>query len=268
MKIDKKNIIKLLLLLFLLFLAIGLMFGKQIRRIRLAQRITHNLKMQYHSSFICDSLSIYGDGVNFVCHPKDDSTLMFDGFGDSRSGSISYDTYPGAIIAKEDTAYLSELLLESFSEVFVYGDPRHRGGYKIDEMISSGNYTLDDLHKMDYAPELFFYVFINPLSTNGIYDYENEYNILEQSIGKLTGMYKEKYEQDVCVVMHIYFIDSNMIEYTSEYFENHLSPDYVFENEIKPQGIIHIQMGAENGFYSESLRMTKEEYIEERERMR
>ena len=264
-KMSEKVIKRIIIYILLLFLLIGMIWGKRIRRAILSHRITHNLESQYNTKFCCDSLITSGGGVEFVCHPKEDESLLFDGFGDSTTGSISYDTYPGAIIAREDTSIFSDLLSDTFTDFYVYEKPKHRGEYLVYQIISKGKFTIDELHRNVYTPDLFFYVFIND-SIN--LEYGDEYDSLKQASSMMAEIYEEKYNQPISISMHIYYVDAGMTDYIEEYFINHMFVDDEFEEEIMPNGMIRIQMGSDDGYYYESLRITKEEYINERERMR
>lgn len=263
---DKRRLVKILFYLLLLYIAIMLIWGHKIRRVHLAHRITRELASQYNTKFVCDSLSVYAGTVDFVCHPKNDPTLMFDGFCYT-DGGLNYDTFPGAIIAKDDVAVLTELLDDSFQDYFVLGRPTHRGGMTVEMVISEGDYTVDDIHEKSYSPELIFYVFINRLNDYSEFDYAREYEELERAIDALAGMYSDKYGQTICVKLWLYFIDSEKMDYTREYFVDHLLVSYDFEKELLPMDEIIIQMGPENSWWVDNLRMTKDEYIAEREKM-
>ncbi len=263
----KKIIKKVMLCVFVVIILLVLVNHTKIADTILQSRITHDLNSRYHTKFTCDYLSLYGGGADFVCHPNNNPKLLFDGFADSETGAVIYDTYPGSIITSEDTNFLNEILSKTDLDAFAFGVPMHRGDFIVEEMISHDEYTLDDLHYKVYSPELLFYVFIYSSDVSYVIDPGKEYELLCQSADELTGMYKNIYNQEVSVTMHIYFVNYEKLDYVKEYFSTHLYPDMEFISILKPRGIIYLQLGSEQGNYSETMRLTRDEYIEEREMM-
>ena len=234
----------------------------------LEKQITQALENKYGTEFSCESLSINGGGATFVCYPSDDPSLLFDGLADSKTGEIGYDHFTGALFAKEDSRIMTELLSDKLGEVYIYGTPEHSGGSYVESIIRRGNYNLEDLKGGLLSPNLFFYIFIDTSSELFIDDPGRDYDVLNDVVNKLVEHYKNVYEHDICVDMHIYYVDDKDLAFAKEYFQTHVTVYFDFNTQIGHKKMIALQMGPEdNGEYFGSLRLTRDEYIEERERM-
>jgi hypothetical protein len=215
--------------------------------------------------FVCDSLSINGGGVFFQCHPLSDSTLIFSGFGDSSSGYIDYDTFPGAIIAKDDARLFLEYLDDRLGKALVYGIPYIQGNIQNSRLISSGEFTLDELHEVSYYPHIFLYIVVDSSDDSYICTPEMEYAAITDASNKLVSLYREQYNQDVCVNLRLFFLNRDDFAYAESYFETHISldDDYKVLNHSKE---IVIEIGSTDIDQVYDLqRLSREEYIDKRE---
>ncbi len=234
----------------------------------LEKQITQALENKYGTEFSCESLSINGGGATFVCYPSDDPSLLFDGLANSKTGEIGYDHFIGALFAKEDTEMMTEILSEKLGDVYIYETPKHYGGSFDEAIIRRGDYALNDLKGGILSPNLFFYIFIDTSSELFIDDPGRDYDVLNDVVNKLVEHYKNVYEHDICVEMHIYYVDDEDLAFAKEYFQTHVTVYFDFNTQIGHKKMIALQMGPEdNGEYFESLRLTRDEYIEEREMM-
>ncbi len=261
-----RHILKTCLILCVL-LTIFPLTSCHIRR-GLENKIISNLEECYNTEFECESLRTDGGGAFFVCYPTDDPSLHFDGMADSRSGGISYDRFVGAIIAKEDTKLMTEYLSKSLGDIYVYGAPVHQTGSRAARVIRRGDYTIDDF--MDYAScsNLFFYIFIDKTSDSFKDDPGKDYDLISGSVDSMVKYYNEKFNLDICVDMHIYYVTDKEIEFAKNFFSTHTEADYEFNQSVSPNHLITLQMGPEsNGHFSQTLRLSREEYISKRERM-
>ena len=231
----------------------------------LSLKIRWNLWRRYGKIFTCESVIKDGGGAYFVCYPTSDPQMHFDGLADSKNGNIVYDKYLGAIFAKDDTEYLQNFLNNSFNDVYVYGEPVVRSNF-ITKVIKNAK-TVDELHEKYYLGHMCFYIFINVSDKSYVYDPQGEYDILKDCVNELIDMYKTKYNQDVCADVRLYYVDESEYDYAKEYFRTHVSGEYDFNVNVSPDYEIPIQFGVRNNFYSESMRLTKEEFVEERERI-
>ena len=234
----------------------------------LEKKICENLLEQYGMEFACESVGVDGGGAFFVCYPTDDSTLHFDGFADSKTGYISYDTFPGAIIARENSGLMTELLSEELGDIYVYAAPKHENTELSEELISGGNYTVSDLNMICGYPNLFFYIFINTSSNSFIDDPGNDYDVVNRSVEEIVNLYKEEYDWEICVDMHIYYVDAEEMDYAKHFFMTHTNTDHSFAEKISSVNRITLQMGPDDyGLYYKSLRLSRDEYIEEKEKL-
>lgn len=234
----------------------------------LKNRIINNLEDCYNTEFECESLRTDGGGAFFVCYPKYDPTLLFDGLADSRSGGISYDCFVGAIFAKEDTKLMTDYLSKKIEDIYVYGAPVHQTSSGADSIIRRGDYTIDDFRDYASCPNLFFYIFIDISSNTFIDDPGRDYDIISDSVDSMVKYYKDKFDRDICVDMHIYYVTDKEIEFAKDFFLTHTMADFEFNQSVSPNYLITLQMGPEsNGYFSHTLRLSREEYISERERM-
>ncbi len=234
----------------------------------LEKQITQALENKYGMEFSCESLSINGGGATFVCYPSNDPSLLFDGLADSKTGEIGYDHFTGALFAKEDSRIMTELLSDKLGKVYIYGTPEHLGGSYVESIIRRGNYNLEDLKGGQLSHNLFFYIFIDTSCDSYVDDPGKDYDALFESVTEMVEYYKETYERDICVDMHIYYVDDEDLAFAKEYFQTHVTVYFDFNTQIGHKKMIALQMGPEdNGKYYGSLRKTRDEYIEERERM-
>jgi len=235
----------------------------------LEKKIISNLEDCYNTEFECESLRTDGGGAFFVCYPTEDPSLLFDGMADSRSGGISYDHFVGAILAKEDTKLMTEHLSQNLGDIYVYGAPVHQTGPGAAMVIRRGDCSTEDFKGCITCPNLFFYVLIDVSSELFIDDPAYDYDVFSESVDTIVKHYKDLYEVDICVDMHIYYVTDNEIEYAKNFFSTHTEADYVFNQSVSPNYLITLQMGPENnGHFYRTLRLSKEEYIEKRERMK
>lgn len=239
------------------------------REEKLSRIIEINLQSEYGMEFVCDSLGITGGGVFFQCHPVNDSTLIFDGFGDSESGYISYDTFPGAIIAKDDARLFEDYLDDRLGDVLVYGMPHVHGDRSISRLISSGEFTLDELHELSYYPHLYLYIVVNPYDDSYISTPDMEYDAIVDASNKLVSLYREKYNQEVCVNLRLFFLNRDDYAYAESYFETHISLDDDDYKVLKHSKEIVIEIGSTDIDQVYDLqRLSREEYIDKRERIK
>lgn len=110
-------------------------------------------------------------------------------------------------------------------------------------------------------------MFVNTSDDSYIYDPQEEYEILESSINSLVNIYMELYSQEVCADLHMYYVDEEKMQYARNFFQNHMEPDGEFEDIINANYEMVIQFGSRNVNISEKIRLTKEEYVEKRERI-
>ena len=234
----------------------------------LEKKIIQNLEDCYNTEFECESLRIDGGGAFFVCYPKYDPTLLFDGLADSETGGISYDRFVGAMFAKEDTVVFSDFLSKSLGDVYVYGAPVHYTGAGAARVIRRGDYSFEDLKDCVSCTNIFFYIFVDKSSEFFVDDPGYDYDVIFESVDAFVKYYKEEYGVDVCVDMHIYYVTDKEIEFAKDFFLTHTMADFEFNQSVSPNYLITLQMGPEeNGHFSRALRLSKEEFISERERM-
>ncbi len=239
------------------------------REEKLSHIIEINLQSEYGMEFVCDSLSINGGGVFFQCHPLSDSTLIFSGFGDSSSGYIDYDTFPGAIIAKDDARLFLEYLDDRLGKALVYGIPYIQGNIQNSRLISSGEFTLDELHEVSYYPHIFLYMVVDSSDDSYICTPEMEYAAITDASNKIVSLYREKYHQEVCVNLRLFFVNRDDYAYAEEYFETHISLDDDFSNVLSHNKEIMIEIGSTDIDQTYDLqRLNREEYIDKRERIK
>ncbi len=236
----------------------------------LENKITDNLENWYGVEFEMESMRIDGGGVSFVCYPKSDPTLLFDGFGDSETGGISYERLIGAVFARDDTRIMTESLTANLGDVYVYAAPRFISGTNAVKVIRSGDFTPENIKECAGSTYLFINIFINVSSELYIDDPGRDYDMISESVDTLVDYYMEMYEVPVCVNMHIYYVTGDdEIEYAKKFFLSHIEVDFEFENVITPNHRIILQMGPEDvGSYSDSLRLSRDEYIEKRKGMK
>lgn len=258
----------------ILFIILVIVITCRINHSFLKMIIRHNLRHRYGIGFSIQSLTVEGDAANFVCYPDVDPLLMFDGLANSRNGHIVFDRYAGAIIANEDAMLLEDNLKIRFGDAYVHGSPvfeidSDAWARSVQKSLDINNPDFVQLHN-DLIPIdcLFFYVFINTSNNQYVYGPENDYELLEQSVEKLVEKYRLEFDRDICVDMHVYFLDEQLMEYSREYFETNLKADYDFNKIVSPKYEIVIEMGSRNVRVKESLRKTIEEFAEERERIK
>ena len=235
----------------------------------LENKITDNLENWYGVEFEMESMRIDGGGVSFVCYPKSDPTLLFDGFGDSKTGGISYERLIGAVFARDDTRIMTESLTANLGDVYVYATPRFISCTNAVKVIRSGDFTPENIRECAGSTNLFIYIFINVSSELYIDDPGRDYDMISESVDTLVDYYMKMYEVSVCVDMHIYYVTDDEMEYAKKFYLNHTEVDYEFQNVITPQHRITLQMGPEDaGSYADTLRLSRDEYIEKREGMK
>ncbi len=235
----------------------------------LEKKIINNLEDYYNTEFVCESLSVYGGGADFVCYPTYDPTLLFNGFADSETGGISYDLFVGAIIAKEDTKIMTECLSENLRDVYVIGVPVHQTGSNAARVIRRGDYTIDDFRDCADCPNLFFYIFVDTSSESYIDDPGRDYDMFSEAVDSLVKYYKEEYEKAICADIYIYYVDKSAVDFSKDYFKTHVSVFFDFNKIVSPKYRIILQLGPEeNGYLHNSSRLSRDEYIEERERIK
>ena len=267
MKKENKKLYFWLGIILILFL----FFFCTTSNIFLVGKIKWNLWKKYGTRFECESLIVEGNAANFTAYPRYDSALRFNGLADSRDGSIEFDEYVGAIIAKEDTRVISEMLGDALGESFVYGSPVIRNGRFVGqyeaEMIKDGSYTLEQLYRLSSGYK-FFYIVINVTDDRYVYNPGAEYDLLEQTINEMSKTYYERYGKDVCADLHIYFVDEELFDYSKEYFNTHTETTHDFNLRVSPNYLLVIEMGPLEEYSSNNIRLTREQYIEQREEIK
>ena len=155
-------------------------------------------------------------------------------------------------------------------ESFIYGSPVIRNGRFIGQyeakLIKSGNFSIDQLYCLSSGYK-FFYIFINTSDDRYVYDPGSEYDLLNDSINEMSQMYYDVYGKEVCAVMHIYFVDEDLFDYSKEYFKTHTEATHAFNLQVSPNNRVVVEMGSLQEYSSDNLRLTRDEYIEKRERM-
>ena len=160
---------------------------------------------------------------------------------------------------------------EKIGEVFVYGNPyfsmrSNRYGKYYSEIINDKNILVDDLRKSYEMKELFLYIFVNTDSNQYVKNPEEEYDILCKSIDELLTVYNNN-SQTINVDIYIYFVDEDIFVFSKEFLATHVWLDYEYNRIVGTNSRIILQMGNDTENFSEQLRLTKEEYINTRERM-
>ena len=260
-KIIKKLLLALCLLAFIVVLA------SCQTKASLERRICKSLKEKYGMDFACESVGVYGGEAFFVCYPIDDPTLHFDGDANSETGGVGEDTFIGAIFAKNDAALMTEALSAELGEVYVFGIPMHHGHSNANQVIASEEYTLKELRKeTSMSPNLKFLIFLNTTDESYIDDPGRDYDSIAHAVEVLTKYYEENYDKGICIDMYIYYVNNLELDYVKDYFKTNLSTGMEFDAELNYQNCISLQMGPENnGYYYDTLRLTRDEYINERE---
>ena len=235
----------------------------------LESKICKSLEEKYGIEFECESVGVDGGAAFFICYPTNDPTLHFDGDADSETGYVSNDTFIGAIYSKSDANLMTETLSDELGEVYVYGRPKHHGLPDAEQVIQFGDYTLEELRKnTSMSPNLFFIIFFNTTNDLFIDDPGHDYDSISLAVDDLVKYYKEAYEKDICVDMHIYYVNDSEFIYAKDYFKTNLTTSIEFAERLNYKNCITLQLGPEdNGYYSDTLRLNRDEYVNERERM-
>ncbi len=264
---DIKDKIIRIVLLALCFLAFIVVLASCHTKASLERRICKSLKEKYGMDFACESVGVYGGAAFFVCYPEDDPTLLFDGDANSETGGVGEDTFIGAIFAKNDAALMTEALSAELGEAYVFGIPMHHGHSNANQVIASEDYTLKELRKKtSMSPNLKFYIFLNTTDESYIDDPGRDYDSIAHAVDVLTKYYEENYDKGICIDMYIYYVNNLELDYVKDYFKTNLSTGMEFHAELNYQNCISLQMGPEDiGYYYDTLRLTREEYINERE---
>ena len=251
-----KIFIAVIITLMLVPVAYAMCHFKEFRREYYKMTIAHNLKTKYGEEFKCISVSIDGGAITFVSYPEKDQSLLFDGLVGS------YDTYPGAIISKDDSRILEEYMSSELVDVFVYCMPDIQSNSERTYMISVGKRTADDLRSASRYSRRYFYVILNVSSAQNRTS-EDEYDMILRSTNEFIEFYKQNYDLDIIADLRIIFVNSEEYEFAKTYFQTHVGTDYEFNREIMSLPIV-MEIGDPNPFSSESRMITKEEYVAQR----
>ncbi len=264
---DIKDKIIRIVLLALYLLAFIVVLASCQTKASLERRICRSLKEKYGMDFACESVGVYGGEAFFVCYPVDDPTLHFDGDANSETGGVGEDTFIGAIFAKNDAALMTEALSAELGEVYVFGIPMHHGLSNANQVIQRDNYSLKELEReTSMSPNLKFIIFINTTDELFTDNSGHDYDSISYAVDTLVKYYENNYDYRICVDMQIYYVNNLELDYVKDYFKTNLSTGREFVAELNYQNCISLQMGPEdNGYYYDTLRLTRDEYINERE---
>lgn len=251
-----KIFIAVVIALILVPMAYAMCHFKEFRREYYKMTIAHNLKTKYGEEFKCISVSIDGGAITFVSYPKKDQSLLFDGLVGS------YDTYPGAIISKDDSLILEEYMSSELGDVFVYCMPDIQSNSETTHMINVGRNTPDELRSVSYYPRRFFYVILN-VSFAQNRTFEDEYDMILRSTNEFIEFYKQNYDLDIVVDLGIIFVNSEEYEFAKTYFQTHVGTDFEFNREIMSLPIV-MEIGKPDSRFVEKPLITKEEYVAQR----
>ena len=134
-------------------------------------------------------------------------------------------------------------------------------------VVSEGDFTVDELRREALSSTPYFYIVINLSSESFVADPGTEYDILKDSADSLVNMYMQEYGQDIYVDMCIYYLEEGDYEYATEYFKTHITTNEDEEHHLHFNDMILVEFGSENIHgASHNLRLTRDEFIEIRER--
>ena len=263
-RIKGNNYFSIMMVICMMIIAWGLSSCQT--KAGLEKKICENLLEQYGMEFACESVGIDGGGAFFVCYPTDDPTLLFDGLADSQTGNISNDTFTGALFARDDARIMTETLSSELGEVYVFARPVHHGLSGAGQVIRKNGFNLEVLRKeTSMDPNLFFIIFVNTSAESFTDDPGHDYDAISKAVDIIVKHYEDNYDKGICVDMHVYYVNDSELDYVEKYFETQLTTSVDFSKELNYQNCITLQMGPEdNGYYSDTLRLSRDEYIEEK----
>ena len=231
--------------------------------------IEAELQERYGMEFVCDSLKYSQHMYEAICHPVNDPSLSFDCmYGED--GSLGYDFYVGAIIAKEESACFSDNigneLGESFSQcayaiIIDKGVSGYtEGNLNICELIKNNTFSIQKVYEICPIDSLFFRIFINERYCND--DYGNEYDVIKNAVDMMVLKYRELYGLDIYIDMDIWFLDDLDYKQLVDGYDD-INAD--FEEIFDRSELISLQMGIQKDFVTKDLWLSREEYISVRE---
>lgn len=251
-----KKIKTIVFLILLVPIAYFMCHFADIKREYLKMTIAHNLKTRYGETFECVSVSINGDAIKYVCYPQTDQSLHFDGLVGS------YDTYPGAIISKDDSLLLENYMNSEPGNVFVYCMPVTKNDPELTHMIKVGRCTADELRTVNRNSRRYFYIFFN-VSSDPDRSFEDEYDMIRESTGDFITYYKLNYDMDIVADVNIHFVNQEEYEFSKTFFQTHVESNFDLNREICSLPII-MRIGNDDGISEDNWIITRDEYVAER----
>lgn len=231
------------------------------RKAEMARRIVNNLEQIYGEEFYCDSLGTYGGLATYICHPISDPSLHFKGEA-STGGTVTASAYPDALLAREDTLIMNDILSQIPGTVVCFRNPYH--SWYLDRYnVYGGEYSIEELRKTIYHRSIFFDIFFNISDEDFINDPELEYYYLQQCAEEMLDIYRNASDYRCCLLMHVYYMDDDNCSYALGFlgtgYDESNDPEFRFGKEIV------LAFGSEEELDpDDSWRMDLDEFKEER----
>ncbi len=269
MKMLRKRIVLVsVLIMFLLCVCCGCTNEKTVVD---EKYIEDELQERYGMEFVCDSLNYSQHMYKAICHPVEDASLQFSCMY-GVDGSLGYDFYVGAIIAREESKSFSDYIGEGLGESYVRcanaliideGVPgRIESNVAICDLIKENSFTIQKAYEIDPIDRLFFYIYID--NQIGDRDYGEEYDIIEDAVEKMVSKYNELYGLDIYIDMDICFLDD---KYYQQLVDEYDDVNADLKELLNHSTIISMQMGKPKDYVTKDLWLSREEYICAREAM-
>jgi len=193
----------------------------------LAEKFSAYLKRTYQKEFVVESVTINNDSstraYEAICYPADDPGTRFEVSCNER-GIISWDLYPGAIMAREEEKFFSESIGEGLGESIVKCKPFYLNDTwtdypKLWDCIRAGTFDVKTAYSfypvVDYMT---FTIYLNADTCEE--DYGKEYDSIGNAVNDMVEKYHDLYGVDLEVCIDIYNLDGVTYQSVKDYYEN------------------------------------------------
>lgn len=270
MKMLRKRIVHVsVLIMFLLCVCCGCTNEKTVVD---EKYIEDELQERYGMEFVCDSLNYSQHMYKAICHPVEDASLQFSCMY-GVDGSLGYDFYVGAIIAREESKSFSDYIGEGLGESYVRcanaliideGVPgRIESNVAICDLIKENSFTIQKAYEIDPIDSLFFNIYVNNSICGD--DYGKEYDIIEEAVEKMVSKYEKLYGLEIFIDMDVFFLND-------QYYQQLVDGNFEINEDLRElldhSAKVSLQMGIPKDYVTKDLWLCREEYISARENMR
>ncbi len=235
--------------------------------------ILNDLENRYGEEFEIESIYRDGDGYKAMCYPANDKELKFSCLY-GKDGSLGYDFYVGALLAREETDCFRSSIGDKLGEIYVKGTyvlaisegvpNRTNSNLSICDLIKKGDYSIRDIYDIYPINSIGFRVFIDKSSEVYSDDAESEYDVFAEAVNELVTKYRDDYGLNIFVSLEIYFLNEEDYKVVVEYFKTGKYEDS-YKSVINCTKCLIMEMGTPTESVTEKLWLTKTDYVAKKE---